>query len=400
MSLGDPNPSPERDPKNAGASPRRPQLIVRELDPIAVEVPLDNRDRLTDLLHLCGVTPNEDTTVYIWKTVLRNKLATIEDIHEHLGALGVSLELDVKTRHELECRSDLEPKEGGYQERVSVTLSTRHREGSELGSLLNLSEGHPALEGLFLELQAEEGSDSPPRAHIFWDVDGLVETTPYERWELLRGFYNYFTSTDLPECVPLSSGQQENFHYLLIDLAPMTVRVQRISSHGEHVTSSPGQSRAQSSSDNVFELRLEQPHLSILERIIATTGALEFEGPWATATSRREIIQHLLKRLHTHTKLDIDTLKMCAGAHPCVIFSCETSCDGEVFPPEITSRVTVTDYTCRAGEFHLEFRVKNDQSKIEVLCRWHNDHPRFSQIPWDRVQRLAQPYLRLESSEE
>ena len=390
MSLGDPNPSPERDPKHSGASPKRPQLLVRELDPIGVELSLDNLDRLTDVLHLCGLTPNEDTIEYVWKTLLRNELATIDDMLEHLGPLGVSLELDLVTKHEIECRNDLD-EEGGYEDRTCVTISTRHREGSDLGALSNLSEGYPGLEGLMLELQATPLAEAPAVAHIYWDQD--AQTSAGERWDLLRGFYQHFRNSELPQYVSLTPGQQENFHYLSVDLDPMTVRVQRLAHYEGNSSGSYKRPPHSESKSTMVELRLAQPPLDVLERIVSMTRALQVEGPWATETSTREILDHLRARLHSPRKLDIDTLKACASARPCMILCGENSCSGDAYPPEITSRVSMTDYTCAGGEFRLEFRSRADDYGADVICRWYRGHSRFDEIPWDAVRQLARPYL-------
>lgn len=399
MSLGDPNPSPERDPKQSGASPKRPQLFVRELDPIAVEIPLENLDRLTDVMHLCGLTPNDGTIEYVWKSLLRNELPTVEDMLEHLGPLGVSLELDLVTKHEIECRSDLNPEEGGYEDRVSVIISTRHREGSDVGALSNLSEGCPGLEGLFLELQATPLGDTPAIAHIYWDEDGLVDTSAGERWDLLRGFYQYLRTSELPEVVSLTPGQQDKFHYLSVDLDPMTVRVQRLGHCKESSGASHKSPYTHESPASMVELRLVQPPLQLLERLVAMTGSLQIEGPWISDSSKRQIIDHLRERLHSPRKLDIDTLKGCAAAHPCLIFSRENSCAGDVFPAEISSRVTMTDYTSAVGEFRLEFRSRPEDHRAEAICRWYKGHSRFAEVPWDEMRNLARPYL-IDSSEE
>ena len=390
MSLGDPNPSPERDPKHSGASPKRPQLLVRELDPIGVELSLDNLDRLTDVLHLCGLTPNEDTIEYVWKTLLRNELATIDDMLEHLGPLGVSLELDLVTKHEIECRNDLD-EEGGYEDRTCVIISTRHREGSDLGALSNLSEGCPGLEGLMLELQATPLAEAPAVAHIYWDQE--AQTSAGERWDLLRGFYQHFRNSELPQYVSLTPGQQENFHYLSVDLDPMTVRVQRLAHYQGNSGGSYKPHPLNESKATMFELRLGEPPLHVIERIVSMTRALQIEGPWSTETSTREILDHLRARLHSPRKLDIDALKACGSARPCMIFSRENSCAGDVYPPEITSQVSMTDYTCAGGEFRLEFRSRADDYGADVICRWYRGHSRFDEIPWDAVRQLARPYM-------
>lgn len=391
MSLGDPNPSPERDPKHSGASPKRPRLLVRELDPIGIEISLKNLDRFTDLLHLCGLTPNGETVEYVWKSLLRNELATIEDILDHLGPLGVSLELDLVTKHEIECRNDLDPEEGGYEDRSCVIISTRHREGSDLGALLNLSEGCPGLDGLMLELHATPLEETPAVAHIYWSED--AETSAGERWDLLRGFYKHFQNSDLPEYVALTPGQHERFHYLSVDLDPMTVRVQRLSHYHGHSSGNHNQNQLQESEAAMVELRLTHVPLHVLEQIVSMTRAVQLQGPWATESSTREILDHLRARLHSSQKLDIDALKACASARPYMIFSRESSCAGDVFPPEITSRVSMTDYTCAGGEFHLEFQSRSDDHDADVICRWYKTHSRFDEIPWNAVRQLARPYM-------
>lgn len=391
MSLGDPNPSPERDPKYSGGSPKRPQLLVRELDPIGVELSVESLDRLTDVLHLCGLTPNEDTIQYIWKTLLRNELATIEDILEHQGPLGLSLELDLVTKHEIECRTDLDPDAAGYEDRSCVIISTRHREGSELGALLNLSEGCPGLEGLMLELQATPLAETPAVAHIYWDQD--AETSSGERWDLLRGFYRHFRNGELPHSVSLTPGQQESFHYLSVDLDPMTVRVQRLAHYQENSGGSYKSHTRNESKATMVELRLAQPPLHVLARIVSMTRAIQVEGPWSTETTTQEILDHLRSRLHLPQKLDIDALKACASARPCMIFSRENSCDGDVYPPEVTSQVSMIDYTCAGGEFRLEFRSRSEDYGADVICRWYRGHSRFDEIPWDGVRQLARPYM-------
>lgn len=399
MSLGDPNPSPERDPKHSGASPKRTQLLVRELDPIAIQIPIENLDRLADVLYLCGLTPSNDTVEYLWTTLLLNEIPKIEEIHEREGALGLSLELDLETKHELECRHNLNVDEGNYEERVSVTLSTRQQERNELGALLNLNEGCPALDGLFLELNATPFSEQPVVAHINWDPQSLVETSANERWGLLRGFYHYLKNHEIPESVPLTPDPQGAFHKLSIDLDPMTVRVQRLAQDLGDSLSFPRPPRNYDIHLGNVELRMESPPLEVVELIISMTGALQLEGPWATDNSRREVLDHLLDRLYSLEKLDIDALKVCAGALPCIIFSREDVCNGDIFPPQVFSRVTMTDYTCVGGEFRLEFCANSQNQEVEVACRWYNEHPRFSEISWNRVKEIADPYL-LDSSED
>ena len=393
MSLSDPNPSPDRDPQQAGASPTRPQLLVSELDPIGVEIPLENFDRLMDVLHLCGVSPNHSPSEYLWKTLLHEKVASIHDFHHHLGALGLSLELDITTKHEVECRSNMHPVLGGIEDRISVTLTTRHREGSDIGALTNVSEGAAALDGLSIELIATPLADAPALAHISWDEDSLAESCAADRWDLLRGFYDYFTTAPLPNALSLTSGQQEIFHFLSIDLDPMTVRVRRLKGQEQDTHSSPGSSKRQESACQEVEFALYQPPASVLAEILTLTGTLHVHGPWVTASSRREVVDHLLEGLHSLKKLDIDVLKMCADASPCVIFSREEISEGDSFPPTMTSKITMIDYTCRGGEFRLELMANRDDSGFKARCRWHNGHPRFAEVPWDTVRGLARPYL-------
>ena len=393
MSLSDPNPSPEREPHRAGASPKRPQLLVSELDPIAVQIPLENFDRLMDILHLGGVSPSNEASVYLWKMLLNEKVMSIHDFQGHLGALGLSLELDIVTKHEIECRSNIHPLLGGMEDRVSVILSTRHREGSEIGALTNWSEGAAALEGLYIELIATPLADSPGLAHISWDEDSLTEGCAAERWNLLRGFYQYFTNTDLPNTVSLLSGQHATFHYLSVDLDPMTVRVRRLKEYAQDGHSSHGSDQHQLNSHHEVEFALYQPPAKVLAEMLRLTGALHVQGPWATPSSRREVVDHLLEGLHSLKKLDMDVLKMCADAHPCVIFSREEISEGDCFPPTLTSKITMIDYTCRGGEFRLELTANRDDSGFKARCRWHNGHSRFAEVPWDNVRELASPYL-------
>jgi hypothetical protein len=393
MSLSDPNPSPERDPHHAGASPKRPRLLVSELDPIAIQIPLENFDRLMDILHLGGVSPSNEASVYLWKMLLNEKVASIHDFQGHLGALGLSLELDIVTKHEIEFRSNIHPLLGGMEDRVSVTLSTRHREGSEIGALTNWSEGAAALEGLYIELIATPLADSPGLAHISWDEDSLTEGCAAERWDLLRGFYQYFTSADLPDTVSLLSGQHATFHYLSVDLDPMTVRVRRLKEYAQNGHSSHSSDQHQLNSHHEVEFALYRPPARVLAEMLRLTGALHVQGPWATPSSRREVVDHLLEGLHSLNKLDMDVLKMCADAHPCVIFSREENSEGDCFPPTLTSKITMIDYTCRGGEFRLELTANRDDSGFKARCRWHNGHPRFAEVPWDNVRELASPYL-------
>jgi hypothetical protein len=393
MSLSDPNPSPEREPHRAGASPKRPQLLVSELDPIAVQIPLENFDRLMDILHLGGVSPNSKASEYLWKMLLNEKVASIHDFQGHLGALGLSLELDIVTKHEIECRSNIHPLLGGMEDRVSVTLSTRHRKGNEIGALTNWSEGAAALEGLYIELIATPLADSPGLAHISWDEDSLTEGCAAERWNLLRGFYQYFTNTDLPNTVSLLSGQHATFHYLSVDLDPMTVRVRRLKEYAQDGHSSHGSDQHQLNSHHEVEFALYRPPAKVLAEMLRLTGALHVQSPWATPSSRREVVDHLLEGLHSLNKLDMDVLKMCADAHPCVIFSREEISEGDCFPPTLTSKITMIDYTCRGGEFRLELTANRDDSGFKARCRWHNGHSRFAEVPWDNVRELASPYL-------
>jgi hypothetical protein len=366
---------------------------VSELDPIAVQIPLENFDRLVDILHLGGVSPNSKASVYLWKTLLNDKVASIHDFHDHLGALGLSLELDIATKHEIECRSNIHPELGSVEDRVSVTLSTRHREGSEIGALTNWSEGAAALEGLYIKLIATPLADSPGLAHISWDEESLMEGYAAERWDLLRGFYQYFTNTDLPTSVSLISGQPATFHYLSVDLDPMTVRVRRLKEHAQDGHSSHGSEQQHANTLNEVELTLYQPPAKVLAEILTLTEVLDIHGPWAPPSFRREVVDHLFERLHSRNKLDMDALKMCADAHPCVIFSREEISMGDSFPPTFTSKITMIDYTCRGGEFRLELVANGDDAGFQARCHWSQGHPRFAKIPWDTVRGIASPYL-------
>jgi hypothetical protein len=69
----------------------------------------------------------------LWRTIVGNKLLSIDDFREALGAASVSMELTVASRHDIEWVPD------EYRDKRVICLSTGHREGSEMGLLRNLS---------------------------------------------------------------------------------------------------------------------------------------------------------------------------------------------------------------------------------------------------------------------
>lgn len=389
----DSSPSPERDPHQSGATPKKPHLEIRTLDPIAFHITIDTIDRLTDVLHLCGLTPSDDSIEYVWKTLLKGNIPDLSTFTQHQGALGLNMELDSSAKHELEWRGDPLPERWEFDEHISFTLSTRHREGSDLSLLQNLSEGSPALDGLFMELVATPFLDSPATARIFWDEETLTRGTAGERWQLIRGFVQHFKEEELPRTLPLAPGQQEKFHYLTVELDPMLIKVQRLASEKADGTPQKAQSQIAKQSTRPFEVTLRNPPLSLLEDIVKTSGALQLDGPWVTNSSQRTILAHLLNRVTSLEKLDIDALMMCASARPCLLLSREERCNGACYPPRISSKVTMTDYTCRGGELHMEIRAEEDHNDIDVRFSWDNSNPRHIETDWEKIRQIARPYL-------
>ena len=393
MSLGDPDPSPERDPKQSGLTPKKPCLEVRTLDPIATELQVENIDRLTDILHLCGLAPNDASIQYLWKTLINDQIPNLETLNDHQGALGLSLELQCATKHELEWRGDALPERCTCDEYISITLSTRHREGSELNRLENLSEGNPALDGLVVEIVATPLGDAPALARIFWNEESLARGSAGERWELIRGFYYHFRGIEIPDSLPLAPGQQQKFHYLTVELEPMLIKVQRRSSETSDGTPQREAGAATPHLTRPFELVLRNPPLSLLQTLVTASGALQLQGPWFDETSHHKILTHLRDCAISLRKLDLDELMMCTFANPCVVFSREEICEGEDFPPHLSSKVTMTDYTCRGGALQMEFRTTQDQEEVDVHCVWENSTPRHTETNWKHISELAEPYI-------
>ena len=393
MSPLDPGPSPERDPQHSEHRPRRPDLVLRELDPLGAQIQIDNLDRLTDVLHLCGITSSDPSIEYLWSSLLTNKLPSLETFREAQGPLGVSLELDLTTKHEVEWRGHAIPERTEFDDRLSVILSTRHRDGSDLSALTNLSEGSPALEGLFVEILATPLGDFPAVANIYWEEQTLSQGSPGERWELLRGFYHFFRNRDLPESAPLAPGQREKFHYLTVDIDPLLVKVQRLTpcnstdSTGTSVHSSP------SSRANQLELRLKNPPLSAIETALSMSEALQLKGDWVDETSRHVILSHLFDTVLGMEKLNIDTLKMCENALPCLVFSREHSSDGAIFPPRMSSKIRMVDYTCKKGDLRLELTQDESTGAREALLQWEAKSRSFDQGEWERLKAILGPYL-------
>lgn len=393
MSLGDPSPSPERDPQHLNRAPGRPHLEVRSLDPIAIQIDLDNFDRLIDVLNLCGISPDESASEYLWKTLLLNQIPSVDAFNDAQGALGLNSELSITAKHTLECRGHDVPELREYDDTVSVTLTTRHRDGSELAALNNLSAENPGLQGLHLEIVATPLAEVPAIAHIFWDEESLSQGFPDERRELIRGFYNHFNNQDLPETAPLAPGQAEKFHYMSVELDPMVVKVQRVQlQNSQKSEGGPPKTKTSSPTPN-FSLRLVNPTYDVLREILALSGALQIRGEWVDATMPHTILLHLARTLGSTSKLDIDVLKMCEGAQPCITFSREDFSDGAVFPPRISSKVTMTDYTARSGDLRLEILSARDSEDTVVVLRWDNSMNRLDEKQWEQIGRLAKRFL-------
>lgn len=393
MSLGDPSPSPERDPQRWNNGPARPRLELRALDPIAIQIDLENFDRFGDVLDLCGLIPTEPASEYLWKTLLKNQIPSVDTFNDEQGALGLNSELAISTKHELECHGHKVPELRGYEDRVSITLSTRHRDGSELTALRNLSEESPGLYGLQLEIFATPLGDTPAVAHISWDVEAMAQGTPEERRELIRGFYNHFNNREIPDTVTLAPGQAEKFHYLSVELDPMVVKVQRL--HPERPKEGQNSSTTEEirSQANPLSLRLIDPPLDILQEILACGGALHIQGDWVDAHSTRTVLAHLEQTLRSMSKLDIDVLKMCESALPCISFSREEFSDGAHFPPRISSKVTMIDYTSRSGDLRVQITSRRDSSQTEVFLTWGNSPNRLDEKAWNHIQRISKPFV-------
>ena len=393
MSLGDPSPSPERDPQHSKHGPPRPKLEVRTLDPLAIRIDLEHFDRFVDILDLCGITPSDSASQYLWKSLLQNQIPSADAFNDAQGALGLNTELVMSSKHELECRGNKVPELCEYDDKVSVTLSSRHREGSELASLRNLSAESPGLHGLQVEIIATPIGDSPAVAHIFWHEEGLSEVTPDERRELLRGFYYHFNNRDLPETVSLTSGQAEKFHYLSVELDPMVVKVQRLhqgSPTGDQNLVAKQKSHYQ---PNPLNLRLINPPLDILAEILSCGGALHIQGDWVDGTMTQTVLSHLSETLDTMSKLDIDVLKMCENALPCISFTREEVSDGAHFPPRISSKISMMDYTSRSGDLFMEIVSVRDSHQIEVFLKWDNSPNKLTEKAWEHIHRIAKPFL-------
>jgi len=393
MSLGDPSPSPERGPQPFKNGPGRPLLEVRALDPLAVRLDIEHLDKLIDILHLCGISPTGSGVEYLWKSLLRNHLPNVEDFHEAQGALGLNSELDISMKHELECRGHNTPEMREYDDRVSVTLSTRHREGSELLALSNLSTESPALDGLHLEIIASPLEEHSAVAHIFWSDESLARGSAGERWELIRGFYQHFNHRDLPEVAPATAGQTNKFHYVSVNLDPMTIKAQRINGETQDEKTKPDSKSSLQQTPRSLQLRLVLPSLDVLKKILELSGALQIQSPWMDESAPRTILTHLRDNLGGTSKLNIDELKMCDNAIPCIIFTREQCCDGATFPPSITSKIVMSDYTCRNGDLRLELSCCDDGEGFNAVLTWDASPRRFSESAWNEIQRLAEPYL-------
>ena len=204
MSLfGDQNPSPEREPRKDASTPR-PQLLVNEIDPVSLTCSFTNLEEMQVMLRLCGISPPDDAVDYLWHTLKQNKVLDLDTFSESLGALGLCLELCVTSRQELQWFPDT------YYETRSITLSTQHREGSELGYIQNLNESHPGLDGVFVELFGNDRGDQNVRCKISWEFNHGIATGPGIRWDLIRSIYLQCTEKEVPRALPVASGQNSD----------------------------------------------------------------------------------------------------------------------------------------------------------------------------------------------
>lgn len=387
------DPSPEREPSRPGGSLPRATVKVKDLNPICVQIPLEHTDRLLDVSYLAGITPNEEALQYIWRTLRQHQLIDIDAFHDHLGALGFSLELKVSAKHEIEWR------ENRYTEQTSVALSTKHREGSELGALRNENAEHPGQEGLILEIVAGDDRLSPLVANITWDEETLHVVPAGIRWDFLRTFHSSIKlSEELPEELPIVPGHHTRFHFLHLEMGSAVVRAERITDP-KSTTASSKQSKEESTAkrhsgrhQRHVEITLTNAPAEILAAVLEKTGTLQLQNSWTTPQTRLDIINHMLDLLERPKKLNVDTLMMCESAHPCLVFAFEETSDGEAYPARRSTQVSMMDYTCSNADFRLDLTTSKGNTMVD--CRWTETNSRFNDLPWNEIFALTKPYMR------
>ncbi len=399
MSLfGDQNPSPEREPRRNPSTPR-PQLLVNEIDPVSLTCTLTNPDEMQNMLQLCGITPTDDAIEYLWETLKHNRLLDLDTFRQSLGALGLSLELCVTSRQELQWFPE------DYCETRSVALSTQHREGSELGYIQNLNEGHPGLDGLLVELSGSERRDTQVQCKISWEFNHDIPTGPGMRWDLIRSIYRQLKEKEIPCSLPVAPGQNGSFHYLAVELDPFIIQVERTKGSS---TSNTHQDAAKEPVTNPihelqrFDLKLKDPSPFLLTRILEISGSPQLCSPWVKGTSPAVIVQHMFECLQTQRPFNVDTLMMCDGATPCLVFLQERISDGESYPPKLLCKSILRDYTSAPGEFHLELEGELEEATSEqaveirnVIAQitWRRGHPILGTQNVNRIRHLARNHI-------
>jgi hypothetical protein len=394
MSLFDGNePHQERGPSERFSSSPRPQFRVQEISPVSLQRLIKSPDTLLEALELAGLTPSEEAVHCLWRTIVGNKLLSIDDFREALGAASVSMELTVASRHDIEWVPD------EYRDKRVICLSTGHREGSEMGLLRNLSEGHLGLEGTVVELSASGIKDHPVLLKVSWERDEAGFYPPEVRWDLIRWMHQYVHEKELPHALSLSSGELTTYHYLNVELDSFIIKVERIKSTAQ---SEKENQKTKNVPDKVVDIDLQDPPVDLLAAILDKTLSPQLRGnPWAKESSRRQIIDHLLSCLRTHQPINVDTLMMCDGASPCLVFSQEEISNGENFPHPRSKKVAMRDYTSSPGEFHLEFQTSLDESTddtashapVTVSLLWRRQHPALATEILAEIRSMARPFM-------
>lgn len=385
------DPSPEREPSRPGGSLPRATIKIRDLNPLCVQIPLEHVDRLMDVAYLCGITPNEDALHYVWRALHKHQLINIETFNENLGPLGLSLELKVSAKHEIQWRG------GDYTDRTSAILSTKHRDGSDLGALRNQNDQHPGQDGLLLEIVAGDDLFGPLVASITWDEEVLRSTPGGIRWDFLRNFHGSIKfQEDLPEELPVAPGHHDRFHFLHLEMGTAIVRAERTAQETEPPTTDESLGTKSKSTESHrsrhVTLSLENAPATVIAAILDKTGTLQLPSPWTTATTRLDVVNYLIGLVANPQKFNVDTLMMCEAANPCLVFSLEETSDGESYPATRSTRVSMMDYTGSTGDFSLE--LTSPEKGVRAVCRWSQGNPRFDDIKWDEIMTLAKPYSR------
>jgi hypothetical protein len=337
-----------------------------------------------DVAYLAGITPDEEVMHYIWSALRKHQLIDIDTFSEKLGPLGLSLEIKVSAKHELEWRS------GEYHDRTSVVLTTNHREGSDLGTLKNGIEGHPGQDGLILEIVAGEDLFAPLVANITWEEEVLRLAPAGLRWDFLRHFHaSIKEQEDLTEELLVAPGHHESFHFIHVELGTALVRAERISPDSS-ASAPPSHPVAEQPQQKQVQFTLFNPPADVITKLMDHTGALQLPSPWTTNRTRAEIVHYLLTLLSHPRKFDVDKLMTCEAANPCLTFSLEETSDGESYPAKWSTRVSMMDYTCSAGDF--SFQLTRSDGKVKANLRWKQGNSRFNEVPWNEISTFVKPY--------